>query len=122
MRRTSQFVLLLVCILTLLACDKLTGSGAGSSSGSSSSSSSSSFSSGSIGVSECDDYIRSYRACLSDKVPADQRATLESALQTTESSWRQMAANPDQKAALAAACQEARESTANSLQAFGCSF
>lgn len=123
MRRAILMVLLLSYVLSLLACklvDKLSKSGSSSSSSSSPSTSSSS-SSGSIGVSECDDYIRAYKSCLS-QIPAENRATFESALEQNVSIWRQYAASPERRAGLAEACQEARDTTANSLQAYGCSF
>jgi hypothetical protein len=70
MRRPLLAVLLSLAVLSLFACDKIkqvTHSGSDSSgSGASSSSSSGYSSSGSIGVSECDDYIRAYKRCLSD--------------------------------------------------------
>jgi len=124
MRRAILMVLLLSCVLSLFACklvDKLTKKDSSSTSSSASSTSGYS-SSGSIGVRECDDYIRAYKSCLSDKIPAESRAAFESALEQNVSIWRQYAASPERRAGLAEACQEASDTTANSLQAYGCSF
>lgn len=127
MRRAVVPVLLLAATLSLASCkllDKITHKGASDSSAASpSASSSGAFSSGgSIGVAECDDFIRNYKACLSDKVPAEYRPSFESALAENESLWRQYAASPERRANLAESCREAGALAANSLQAYGCSF
>jgi hypothetical protein len=127
MRRAIVSVLLLAASLSLASCkilDKITHKGASDSATPSSESSSSSgfSSSGSIGVAECDDFIRNYKACLSDKIPADSRSAFEGALSQNESLWRQYAASPERRETLAESCREASETAANSLQAYGCSF
>ena len=125
MRRSHTAILLVLALLVLVGCDKIKqhfNSGS-SDKGSGASSSSSSFSSsGSIGVSECDDYIRAYKSCLSDKVPEGERGTLQSGLDSNVDYWRQLAANPDAKEKLAEACKEASDTAENLLQAYGCSF
>jgi hypothetical protein len=123
--RRPAVLLLALGFLALGGCDKIKqhfDSGSSDKGSGASSSSSSYSSSGSIGVSECDDYIRAYKSCLSDKVPEGDRATLQSALDTNVDYWRQLAANPDAKEKLRDACKEASDSASNSLQAFGCSF
>src|SRR5687767_12672335 len=56
-----------------------------------------------IGVPECDDYLDKYEACISSKVPEAARAQYETTLAQTRKSWRDLAANPQTKASLAAA-------------------
>lgn len=127
MRRAVVPVLLLAASFSLASCklvDKLSHKGSSDSATPAAESPSSSgfSSSGSIGVRECDDFLRNYRACLSDKVPADYRSTFEGALSQNESLWRQYAASPERRETLAESCREASETAANSLQAYGCSF
>ncbi|MFK3649910.1 hypothetical protein ACI2IY_15970 [Lysobacter enzymogenes] len=74
----------------------------------------------SVGVPECDDYLTKVRACLTDKVPADQRAGLQSALDQSQSAWAQMAATPQGKTALAGACKTALEQSKAQYSALGC--
>jgi hypothetical protein len=75
-----------------------------------------------IGVAECDDYIAAYDACVSSKVPEASRAQFKSSLEQARSSWRQLAANPQTKATLGAACKQALEVARTSLKAYGSTF
>lgn len=124
MRRPITAVLLTLGVLSLAGCDKLSQlTKSGSASGDANATASSSApSDGSIGVSQCDDYIRVYKQCIVDKVPEGERGTLQSGLDTNVDYWRQLAANPDAKAKLAEACQEARDTAQNLLSAYGCNF
>jgi hypothetical protein len=119
MRRPLLWVLAVLCLFSFLACNPGEKSAAP---GAAPAASPSFSSSGSVGVSECDDYIQAYRRCLSDKIPEADRATFEAGLNASIDSWKQAAMTPEGKAGLAAACQEARDTTKNSLQAYGCSF
>ncbi|QQP96291.1 hypothetical protein [Lysobacter enzymogenes] len=74
----------------------------------------------SVGVPECDDYLAKVRACLTDKVPADQRAGFQAALDQSQSAWVQMAATPQGKTALAGACKTALEQSKAQYSALGC--
>lgn len=76
--------------------------------------------SASVGVPECDDYLTKVKACLTDKVPADQRAGLESALENSRTAWTQMASTPQGKTALAGACKTALEQSKAQYSAMGC--
>jgi hypothetical protein len=75
-----------------------------------------------IGVPECDEYLDKYQACISGKVPEAARAQYETTLAQTRKSWRDLAANPQTKASLAAACKTATESARTSLKSLGCEF
>lgn len=75
-----------------------------------------------IGVAECDDFIDKYEACITGKVPEAARAQWNSTLQQWRSSWKQLAANPQTRSSLAAACKMAADQTKQSMQPYGCSF
>ena len=75
-----------------------------------------------IGVPECDDYLDKYQACISGKVPEAARAQYETTLAQTRKSWRDLAANPQTKASLAAACKTATESARATMKSIGCEF
>lgn len=75
-----------------------------------------------IGVPECDDYLAKYEACVTGKVPEQARAQFKSSLETTRKSWRDMAANPQTKAGLAAACKMATDSAKTSMSSYGCTW
>lgn len=75
-----------------------------------------------IGVAECDDFIAKYEACVKDKVPANMQATFNSSLSQWRSSWKQLAANPQTKGTLAAACKSSMDQARTSLASFNCSW
>ncbi|SDY45950.1 hypothetical protein SAMN04487939_102239 [Lysobacter sp. yr284] len=74
----------------------------------------------SVGVPECDDYLTKVKTCLTDKVPAEQRAGLEGALEQSRTAWTQAASTPQGKAALASACKTALEQSKAQYSAMGC--
>lgn len=59
---------------------------------------------GSIGVAECDDYIKKYQACL-DKMPAAAKPTAEQGFKVQIDAWKASAATPEGKAALKTGCK-----------------
>lgn len=75
-----------------------------------------------IGVPECDDFIAAYDACVSSKVPESARAQYKTAIAQWRSSWSKLAANPNTKATLAAACKQSAESARASMKSYGCTF
>ncbi len=75
-----------------------------------------------IGVPECDEFIAAYDACVSSKVPETARAQYKTAIEQWRSSWRKLAANPNTKATLAAACKQSAESARASMKSYGCTF
>ena len=77
---------------------------------------------GDIGIAECDEYLKKYEACVSDKVPEAARAQLRASLETTRKSWRDLAANPQTKGTLATACKQAHDTAKTSMSAYGCSW
>ncbi|HEV7798627.1 MAG TPA: hypothetical protein VGO73_10750 [Pyrinomonadaceae bacterium] len=75
-----------------------------------------------IGVPECDAFIANYDACISSKVPEAARAQYKTAIEQWRTSWRQLAANPNTKATLAAACKQSAEQARVSMKSYNCTF
>jgi hypothetical protein len=75
-----------------------------------------------IGVPECDDFIAAYDACVSSKVPESARAQYKTGIEQWRSGWKKLAANPNTKATLAAACKQTAESARASMKSYGCTF
>ena len=140
MLRTSILVFSILCAAVLIGCSTTetsnsnstannsnkaatTGSSnSGSTAPANNSGSSTTASSGDkVGIPECDDYIAKYEACMG-KVPEAARAQYQAGLKTLRDSWKQAAANPTTKAALAQGCKQATETAATSMKSFGCTF
>ena len=77
---------------------------------------------GDIGVAECDDFLKKYEACVSGKVPAAAQATFKSSMEQWRTSWKQLAANAQTKATLAAACKSSMDQAKTSLASYNCSW
>ena len=75
-----------------------------------------------IGVPECDAFIASYEACVTDKVPASVQPQLKSGLAQWRSSWKKLADNPQTKATLVGICKQQLEAARTSMKAYGCTF
>ncbi len=58
----------------------------------------------SVGVAECDEYIKKYEGCLS-KTPAAAKPALEQAFKAQRDSFKQSASTPEGKAALKTSCK-----------------
>jgi hypothetical protein len=87
---------LMVALTALLACNKDSGAGSGGSGGSAASGGDS------IGVKECDDYMKKWSDCYKD--PAT-KAAAKPGLDQTVAAWKQAAATPQGKAGLATSCK-----------------
>lgn len=75
---------------------------------------------GEIGVAECDEYVTKYKACLSDKVPAEAKDAMEKGMQTMVDGWKKAAATPEGKKGLAAGCKQALEGAKTAMASYGC--
>lgn len=75
-----------------------------------------------IGVAECDDYLAKVDNCVGSKVPEAARAQYRTGIEQTRKSWRDLAANPQTRGSLAAACKSATESARQAYKGFGCEF
>jgi hypothetical protein len=74
-----------------------------------------------FGVTECDDYIRKYSACIDKLAPAAQAASRQ-ALEQSRAAWKQAAATEQGKAALASSCKAASDAAAPTMRAQGCTW
>lgn len=76
----------------------------------------------SIGVPECDEYIKKYEACLTKiaaKAPAVE-GPMKQAFETARNGWKSAAANPASKATLGSACKQAMETAKTSTSVYAC--
>jgi hypothetical protein len=76
----------------------------------------------SVGVAECDEYIKKYEACLT-KIAKDApqaQPGLKSGFDAQRKAFKDAAANPQSKAALASSCKQAIETAKQSTAAYKC--
>jgi len=74
----------------------------------------------SVGVVECDDYIRKMRSCLFAHTPIASFTTLNASIDSMAQAWKSAVSTPESKAALAAACSQARQTARASLSGYDC--
>ncbi len=67
---------------------------------------------GSIGVAECDEYIKKYQTCI-DKMPAAAKPTAEQGFKAQVDAWKTAAATPEGKAALKTGCKTTLDTLAS---------
>jgi hypothetical protein len=77
-----------------------------------------------VGIAICDELLAKYEACVTEKVPPDQRGTIISNIRQMRSSWRQvLATSPQSRPDLEATCRDSMETLKRSLSgAYGCTF
>lgn len=78
----------------------------------------------SIGVPECDDYIKKYEACLlkvAEKAP-QVKDQMKTSFETARNGWKQAASTPQGKATLASACKQAADAAKQAMSAYACEF
>jgi hypothetical protein len=75
-----------------------------------------------IGIAECDNFLTAYENCVNNKVPAASRAQFNSGLATWRKQWHDLAANPQTRGTLAAACKAQLDTAKTSMKSFGCTF
>ncbi|MBL8181548.1 MAG: hypothetical protein JNL64_08010 [Blastocatellia bacterium] len=78
----------------------------------------------SVGVPECDDYIKKYEACLSSiaaKAPAVE-GPMKTAFQAQRDGFKKAAETPAGKATLADVCKKAVETAKASTAAYACTW
>lgn len=76
----------------------------------------------SVGVAECDEYIKKYEACLTKiaaKAPQVE-PSMKTAFKAQRDGFKQAAANPASKATLASTCKQAIETAKASTSAYAC--
>jgi len=74
----------------------------------------------SIGIAECDAYIKKFMACI-DKMPEAVRGAQKDGLKMSVDAWKQAASGPG-KDALATACKAADEGAKAGMEAMGCTW
>ena len=130
MRRTTGVVLCLAFAIFLIGCSTTetnTNTNSNTTSGttdkpataSTPATAAASTSGASVGVPECDDFLKKYDSCTS-KVPEMVRAQYENAGRQMRDQWKKLADNPDTKGSLAAACKQAVEQQAAAWKMYGC--
>ena len=77
---------------------------------------------GEFGVPECDRYMAKYKACLDSKVPDNVKPMLKQSLDQVAAGWRQAAATPQGKAALAQGCAQQETMAKQTLAPYGCTW
>ena len=76
----------------------------------------------SVGVAECDEYIKKYEACLT-KIAKDApqaQPGMKTAFESQRKAFKDAAANPQAKASLASSCKQAIETAKQSTSAYKC--
>ncbi|MCP3467134.1 MULTISPECIES: hypothetical protein [unclassified Bradyrhizobium] len=74
------------------------------------------------GIAVCDEFLTKYDACITSKIPAEQRATYKSQIDQMRKTWTDLAKNPSTKATMESACKQTIDATKASLTTYGCSF
>lgn len=77
---------------------------------------------GKVGITECDDYVAKYAACITSKIPEASQGALKSALDQSVAQWKQSiaGANDEAKAAVGQGCKAASDAAKQSMAAYGC--
>ncbi len=78
----------------------------------------------SVGVAECDEYIKKYEACLTSiAAKAPQAAPgLKTAFEAQRKGLKDAAANPQSKATLPGTCKQALETSKQALASYSCAW
>lgn len=119
--KASLSVLALASSLALLGCPKKAAEGPVGTTSAPAAESGPSISFDTVGVSECDDYLRKVQDCLNTKVPGNSREELAAGIRQTAASWQSAAASPEGKEALATGCTQALDSARSIFSSYGCS-
>ncbi|QNP40101.1 hypothetical protein [Lysobacter solisilvae (ex Woo and Kim 2020)] len=73
-----------------------------------------------IGIVQCDAYLAAVNTCIQDKVPADKRAALTAEAHQMFTTWKEAAADPQQRSTLPQACGITRDVAKEELAGYGC--
>lgn len=128
MGRKSLLILCVLCVGLLIGCYKsrmTANDNAGRSNGNRSAAASNSNPAGDeekIGISECDEFIAKYRACIFDHVPDAQKTQYRENIDGWAKAWRQIAAKGMSKETQAAACKRHIAQARETMKSFGCEF
>ncbi len=75
-----------------------------------------------IGIPECDEYVEKYEACINSKVPEAERAMLKTPFEAQRKSFKDSAANPQARTALANGCKSVLEMAKESMSSYSCAW
>jgi hypothetical protein len=75
-----------------------------------------------LGVPECDEYVRHYETCLTEKVPPTRQSSVRAALDAQKSKWRAAIADGESKNSLAQQCTSAASLARTNFADYGCDF
>lgn len=75
-----------------------------------------------IGIAACDDFLTKYEMCVTDKIPAAQQDAFKGQIEQLRAGWITLAANPQTKPTLEAACVTSAEQMKTAVASFGCAF
>jgi hypothetical protein len=76
---------------------------------------------GDIGVAECDEYIKKMSDC-SGKLQPEAAGPMKESMETMKKAWKDAAATPEGKTALASGCKQALDAAKSAYASMGCSF
>jgi hypothetical protein len=76
---------------------------------------------GDIGVAECDDYIKKMNDCAG-KMQPEAAGPMKESMATMQKAWKDAAATPEGKTALASGCKQALDAAKSAYASMGCSF
>lgn len=127
MRRTTILVLSLACGMLLMACTTTETTNNSNvavvtstpATATTPATTTASTSGASIGVPECDDFLKKYDSCAA-KVPEMVRAQYENAGKEMRDQWKKWAENPQTKGSLASTCKQAADAQATAWKMYGC--
>ncbi|MDR0477755.1 MAG: hypothetical protein LBH14_07475 [Desulfobulbaceae bacterium] len=72
-----------------------------------------------IGIPACDDFLAKYQACVTDKVPADEKAMMQSGVDGMRNGWL-AARDSIERQDLENICKQASTQMKQTFDAFGC--
>ena len=75
-----------------------------------------------IGVASCDSFLKTYSSCVADKVPADQRGVMTTAMEQIKSNWKAVAATAEGKTSLDNICKQTAETMKKQVAALNCAW
>ena len=75
-----------------------------------------------IGVASCDSFLKTYSACVADKVPAEQRGVMTTVMEQIKTNWKAVAATAEGKTSLDATCKQTAETMKKQVAALNCAW
>ena len=75
-----------------------------------------------VGVASCDGFLKTYSSCVADKVPADQRGVMTTAMEQLKTNWKAVAATAEGKATLDTTCKQTAETMKKQVAALNCAW